>query len=484
MLKFYNTMTRKKEKFEPIGDAVRIYTCGPTVYNYLHIGNYKTYVFEDLLRRYLKYKGYSVFQVMNITDVDDKTIRDSQKQGKSLREFTNFYVQSFFEDIKALNIEKAEVYPRATEHIKEMVKIIEVLLEKKHAYKADDGSIYFDISSFPAYGKLSKLDKENLKIGARVSHDEYEKEEMSDFCLWKAWNPKDGEVYWETKLGKGRPGWHIECSAMSMKYLGESFDIHCGGVDNIFPHHENEIAQSECYSGKRFVKYWLHSEHLIVDGKKMSKSLGNFYTLRDILGKGYTGREIRYALISTHYRQKLNFTFERLKASRESLRRIDDFLHSLKLKKTKADISDLEFKKELLKLDKGFSESLDDDLNISGALGHLFEFIKFSNSYLEKNASISEVDYNETIHLFKKLDSCLGFLEVDKEEEIPSEIKNLVLERWKAKKGKNYQLADEIRDKLQRLGYQVKDLREGTTLQNVKTGANVIIYPEKEINMT
>ena len=273
MLEFYNTMTRKKEQFIPIDkDEIKLYTCGPTVYNFLHIGNYKTYIFEDLLRKYLQFSGFNVKQVMNLTDIDDKTIRDSQKAGKSLTEFTEQYIKSFFEDIEVLGIDKVEYYPKATDHVKEMVTIIKTLLEKKVAYKGTDGSIYFSITAFPEYGKLSGIEMENLISGARVNQDEYEKDQACDFCLWKKWNETDGPVFWETELGKGRPGWHIECSAMSMKYLGDSFDIHCGGVDNIFPHHENEIAQSEAASGKEFVKYWLHSEHLIVENKKMSKS--------------------------------------------------------------------------------------------------------------------------------------------------------------------------------------------------------------------
>ncbi|MBW3023037.1 cysteine--tRNA ligase [Candidatus Woesearchaeota archaeon] len=272
-LKIFNTLTRKKEEFKPVKLPVRMYNCGPTVYYYPHIGNYRAYVFADLIKRYLKYKGFKVKQVMNITDVDDKTIRDSQKEGISLKEFTEKYEKAFYEDLEKLNIDKADVFPKATEHIEEMVAIIKILLDKKIAYKSDDGSIYYDISKFPDYGKLAHIDVSELKAGARVKQDEYEKGQAQDFALWKAWDENDGDGFWETELGKGRPGWHIECSAMSMKSLGASFDIHTGGIDLVFPHHENEIAQSEAATGKKFVNYWVHNEWLLVDGKKMSKSL-------------------------------------------------------------------------------------------------------------------------------------------------------------------------------------------------------------------
>ncbi|RMF88331.1 MAG: cysteine--tRNA ligase, partial [Nitrospinota bacterium] len=317
MLKFYNSLTRRKEEFHPIEPGrVRMYTCGPTVYDYAHIGNFRAYIFEDILRRYLKYKGYQVTQVMNITDVDDKTIRESRRRGMSLKEFTSFYVQAFFEDLETLNIERAEYYPAATEHIDQMVALIKRLIENGHTYEVD-GSIYFRISTFPAYGRLAGLDAVQLQGGAsgRVDADEYGKEDVRDFVLWKAWREEDGDVFWETELGKGRPGWHIECSAMSMHYLGEHFDIHTGGIDNLFPHHENEIAQSEAATKKPFVNYWLHCQHLLVNNAKMSKSLGNFYTLRDLLERGYKPKAIRYALLSTHYRQQHNFTFEGLAAA-------------------------------------------------------------------------------------------------------------------------------------------------------------------------
>src|SRR4030066_1169153 len=323
-LVFFNTLTRKKEEFVPLETGkVRVYTCGPTVYDYPHIGNYRTFLFEELLRRYLKYKGFQVTQVMNLTDIDDKIIIGSQKKGISLDEYTAPYKKIFFEDLNTLNAEASEFYPEATKHIKEMVKIIKKLLGKKHAYEIE-GSIYFKISTFPEYGKLSKMNLEELKVGTRVKADEYEKEQVSDFALWKAWDEKDGDIFWETEIGKGRPGWHIECSAMSMKYLGPHFDIHTGGVDNIFPHHENEIAQSQPATEQKFVNYWLHSAHLLVEGRRMAKSFGNFYTLRDLLKQGWNPSVVRYLLIGTHYRQQLNFTLEGLEASKNGLQRLYD----------------------------------------------------------------------------------------------------------------------------------------------------------------
>ena len=327
---FFNTLTRRKEVFKQINSKeVGMYTCGPTVYDYAHIGNFRAFIFEDLLKRWLKYRGFIVRHVMNLTDVDDKTIKGSKTKGIDLGQYTEFYAKAFFEDVATLNIEPADHYPRATEHIPEMEALIQTLLVKCYAYKGEDKSIYFAINKFLDYGKLSKIQLQQLKTGARVKTDEYAKEEAQDFALWKAYTPEDGDVYWETSLGKGRPGWHIECSAMSMKYLGETFDIHCGGIDNMFPHHENEIAQSEAATGKPFVHYWLHNEHLQVDGKRMAKSLGNYYTLRDLQTKNCDPKAIRFLLLSTHYRQQFNFTFEGLEASKGAIERLINLMHRL-----------------------------------------------------------------------------------------------------------------------------------------------------------
>src|SRR3990167_5556261 len=333
-LKLYNTETRKKEEIVPSdNDKIRIYTCGPTIYDYAHIGNFRTYIFEDLLRRTLEFFDFEVLQVMNITDIDDKTIKGALKKHQSLIEYTEPYRQAFFEDITSLNVEKAEYYPKATQYTAQMIEIIKNLIAKNYAYKGSDGSIYFSIEKFKKYGRLSHLDLASLKQNAqnRINSDEYEKENASDFVLWKSYDEKrDGNIFWESPFGKGRPGWHIECSAMAIKLLGPTIDIHCGGVDNVFPHHENEIAQSESFTGKVFVRHWVHVEHLLVDHKKMSKSLGNFFTLRDLLKKGYSGREVRYLLLSTHYRTQLNFTFAGLDAARASLQRIGDFINRLR----------------------------------------------------------------------------------------------------------------------------------------------------------
>ena len=371
-LRVFNTLTRKKEDFVPLKPPrVGLYSCGPTVYDYPHIGNYRAYVFCDLLKRYLKYRGFQVEHVMNITDVDDKTIRDSQKQKISLKEFTQKYENAFFEDLETLNILPADVFSRATEHIKEMIALIQKLIDKGFAYKSDDG-IYYSIRKFKDYGRLARINVDELEAGAsgRVKADEYSKESANDFALWKFRTPEDGDVFWEAPFGRGRPGWHIECSAMSMKYLGEQFDIHTGGTDLIFPHHQNEIAQSEAATGKRFVKYWLHNEWLLVDGKKMSKSLGNFYTLRDVLAKGYDPISVRYHMLGTHYRQQLNFTFAGLDAAKQSLNRIQDCYD--KLLTASAPRHNPAVHKRIEQLKKEFTEAMDNDLDTPPALAALF----------------------------------------------------------------------------------------------------------------
>jgi cysteinyl-tRNA synthetase len=456
----FNTLTRQKETFHPLeAGKVKIYTCGPTVYDYAHIGNFRAFLFEDLFKRWLQYRGYKVLHVMNLTDVDDKTIKGSQKQGIPLRQFTDFYVQAFFEDIKALNVEPADVYPRATDHIPEMVTIIKTLLAKGVAYRGEDGSIYFSVYKFPSYGQLSHLKVDELKAGARVCQDEYCKEEAQDFALWKAWTPEDGDVYWETELGKGRPGWHIECSAMSMKYLGETFDIHCGGVDNMFPHHENEIAQSEAATGKKFVDIWMHNEHLQVEGKKMSKRLGNFYTLRDLLAKGYDPIVIRYLLMSTHYRQQFNFTFEGLEAAKGAVERLRNFVRRLH----EADGKDSGGKVAALtqKLDSCFGGAMDDDLNVSIALSSLFDFVREINSLLDAGM-VSKAEAADVGGKMMQLDDVLGVIgKVEAAEALPSDIDALVQRREAARKAKNWKEADEIRAQLKAMGIVLEDTAQG-----------------------
>jgi cysteinyl-tRNA synthetase len=457
---FFNTLTRKKEAFVPLEEGkVKIYTCGPTVYDYAHIGNFRAFLFEDLLKRWLIQRGFKVTHVMNLTDIDDKTIKGSQKQGVPLRQFTDFYVKAFFEDIKALNIQPADVYPKATDHIPEMVALIKTLMTKGFAYKGDDGSIYFSVCKFPDYGKMSKIKVDDLKVGARVSQDEYAKEEAQDFALWKAWTPEDGDVFWETELGKGRPGWHIECSAMSMKYLGETFDIHCGGVDNMFPHHENETAQSEAATGKKFVNYWMHNEHLQVEGKKMSKSSGNFYTLRDLLAKGYDPIVIRYLLMSTHYRQQFNFTFEGLEASKAAVDRLRNFvrrLHEVEGTTATGKVATLSDK-----LEACFGGSMDDDLNIGIALSSLFDFVREINSLLDANL-VSKTEAADVGGLMMRIDEVLGVIgRVEVEEALSADIDALVQKREVARKAKNWKEADAIRAQLKAMGIVLEDTAQG-----------------------
>jgi len=460
-IKFFNTLTRKKEVFEPlIDEEVKMYTCGPTVYDYAHIGNFRAFLFEDLLKRWLKQRGFKVTHVMNLTDIDDKTIKGSQMQRIPLRQFTNFYVQAFFEDIKALNIEPADVYPRATDLIPEMVAIIKTLMDKNFAYRGEDNSIYYAICKFPDYGKLSKIKTAELKAGARVSQDEYAKEEAQDFALWKAWTQEDGDVFWETELGKGRPGWHIECSAMSMKYLGETFDIHCGGVDNMFPHHENEIAQSEAATGKKFVNYWMHNEHLLVEGKKMAKRLGNFYTLRDLLAKCYDPITIRYLLLSTHYRQQFNFTFEGLESSKGAVDRLRNFVRRLhgvdRGKESDGKVAIL-----IDKLEACFGGSMDNDLDIGNALAALFDFVRETNNLLDSN-TISNAEASKVVDIMFAIDEVLGVIgKVEAEEDLPADIDMLVQKREQARKAKNWKEADEIRVQLKAMGIVLEDTAQG-----------------------
>ncbi|NGX33779.1 MAG: Cysteine--tRNA ligase [Candidatus Anoxychlamydiales bacterium] len=465
-LNLYNTQTRRKEKIIPKdGKTIRIYTCGPTIYDYAHIGNYRTYVFEDLLRRVLKYFGFSITQVMNITDIDDKTIKGAIEKNVTLHEFTEPYRQAFFEDLLKLNIEKAEFYPKATHYIGNMIDIIVKLVDKKTAYKGSDGSIYFSIDKFKDYGKLSHLDLKSLKTGAssRVSSDEYEKENISDFVLWKAYDKKrDGDIFWNSPFGKGRPGWHIECSAMALKLLGSNIDIHCGGVDNIFPHHENEIAQSESFTNERFALHWAHSEHLIVDGKKMSKSLGNFYTLRDLMAMDYSGRDIRYMLLNSHYRTQLNFTFEGLKAAKASIQRILDFVLRLKSVKeeNEYDLVSATLQKEKTR----FIEALSDDLNISLALSSIFDLIREINHLID-DKKISKKEALKTLKFLKEINCVLGFIFIDEKEEIPKPVQEALEKRLDARKNKNFALADELRDFIFDHGYIIEDIPDGARLK-------------------
>lgn len=465
-LTFFNTMNRQKEEFKPLKSKVGLYTCGPTVYNYAHIGNFRAYMFEDFLRRVIQYYGYEVEQVMNLTDVDDKTIKGSQQAKLPLNDYTAKYKKAFFEDLEVLRIEKAEHYPAATAHIAEMIDIIQVLLDKGIAYQAEDNSIYFSISKFPNYGKLAKIDMENQRAGVRINADEYEKDSVADFALWKAWEEKDGDVIWDSPWGKGRPGWHIECSAMSMKYLGKTFDIHTGGIDNMFPHHEDEIAQSESANGCKFVNYWLHCAHLIVNGEKMSKSANNFFTLRDLLDKGYNDRELRFVLLSTHYRKKLNFTFDGLDQARKSLSRFKDFFKRLnEISATCADETIID--SIISDAMKNFKDAIGDDLNISEGLAAAFNLQNDVNKLIEKN-EISNKGANKVLDAYKKFDKVFDFFDVDNsDDEIPPNILELVEARQDARAKKDFAMSDKIRDNLQGQGWLIEDSPKGPRLKKI-----------------
>ena len=434
-----------------------MYTCGPTAYDYAHLGNFRAYIFEDILRRFLEYKGYKITQVMNITDIDDKTIAGAKREGIKLAEFTKRYITAFFEDLKTLNIEPAEYYPRATEHIDDMVGLIKKILNKGFAYQAND-SIYFRIQSFKNYGRLSRMNLGMIKPGTRVDRDEYDKRNIRDFVLWKS--RKEGEPFWKTELGPGRPGWHIECSAMSVKYLGQPFDIHTGGEDNIFPHHENEIAQSEAASGKKFVNFWLHCKFLLVNGEKMAKSKGNFFTLRDILNKGHSPRAIRYLLASTHYGTPLNFTFEGLKAAQKTVDRLIDFLARLREYQPAAKIKkNKELSRKITGAKKNFEQAMDNDLNISEALSYIFNLMKEVNISLDKKV-LDRQSLTEVIELFEKVDSILGVLK-ERPLELNAQIKDLINKREQARKKGDFRLADQIRNRIFSLGIIVEDTPEG-----------------------
>lgn len=449
-MKFFNTLTREKEEFSPINKSeIRMYTCGPTVYNYPHIGNYRAYIFADTLKRTLIYEGYTVKHIMNLTDVDDKTIRDSQKENKTLKEFTEFYAEQFLKDIKSFNIISPKKFTKATDYIGEMVEIIKKLLKNKLAYKSEDGSIYFDIRKFKDYGKLSHLalDKQKENASGRIATDEYDKENVQDFALWKAWDEKDGNVFWDTELGKGRPGWHIECSAMSISNLGEQIDIHTGGVDNIFPHHENEIAQSEGATGKPFVKYWMHNEWVLVDKKKMAKTDRNFYTLRDLSDKGIDPLAYRFWLLMAHYRTRVNFVWEALEGAEIALKRLYSLYVSLG-----EDIGKIHKESQHI-----FKEFIKDDLDTPRALTVLWDVLK--------DEKISNADKKATVLDFDKVLG-LGFENL-KEEKIPEKVAKLVTEREQARQNKDFKKSDELRKKINSLGYEVKDTPEGQKVSRI-----------------
>ncbi len=467
-MQVYNTLTRKLEFFQPLEKGhVRMYCCGPTVYNYVHVGNLRAFTFYDIVKRTFQHNGFKVTFIMNITNVDDKTIRDSQNVKMPLKEFTEKYTKLFFEDIDALNIERATAYPKATDFIPEMVNLIKRLQNVGLAYKGTDGSTYYKVSAFPGYGKLSHIDINQLKAGAsgRVNLDEYSKEQASDFALWKAWSPEDGDVFWETELGKGRPGWHIECSVMSMKYLGETFDVHCGGIDLIFPHHENEIAQSEGATGKNYVNYWMHNAHVLVNGQKMSKSFGNFWTLKDVLGKGVKPEAVRYLFISAHYREQLNLTEQSFEAAQNSVNRIFEFMRNLELVKNEYNNPDV--KQVIENAKHKFDLSLENDFNTPQAISAVFEFIKSINIMMGENSlgvdNAREV--KKTMYYFDEVLGLLKFMEQKQQKTLSiskEEIESLIAERNQARKEKNFTKSDEIRNKLKEKGILLDDTKDGT----------------------
>jgi cysteinyl-tRNA synthetase len=470
-IRLHNTLTNDLQPLQPLHPGeVRMYTCGPTVYASAHIGNFRTFMFQDVLRRFLRSQGLRVMQVMNVTDVDDRIIQSAAAAGVSIREFTDTYIQAFLEDIDALHIQMPEELVRATDHIEDMVALIEKLQEKGLTYRSE-GSIYYRIAKFPAYGKLSKIDVAGMQAGARVDVDQYEKESARDFALWKA--PKPGEHFWETRIGPGRPGWHIECSAMAMKYLGDTLDIHTGGVDLAFPHHENEIAQSEAATGKQFVRTWLHAEHLIIEGQKMSKSLGNFYTLRDLFARGHKPSTIRFLLLSVPYRRQLNFTEDGLVQARNSIERLRNFVTRLKTAQFPAG-QNPENEKRIAQAEADFDAGLADDINTAVALAAVFDLVRDINTSMDRGDFLQQ-DAPRSLAAMEEFDAVLALIEDDDDAKLAklgfkpqtsrmpgAEVDALIAERLAAKKSRNFKRADEIRQKLADSGILLEDAKDGS----------------------
>ena len=469
-LRLYNTLSNKVEEFSPsVDNTVRMYACGLTVYDYGHIGNFRTFVTVDILRRFLRQSGFKLQHVMNITDVDDKIIRNAAREQKSVGEYTKKYEEAFIEDMRTLSLEQPERVVRATEHIEEMAQFIRALEQKGFAYRTEDGSYYFSIAKFPQYGKLSKKDFGGMEIGARVDVDEYEKDNARDFALWKA--PKEGEAFWETSIGKGRPGWHIECSVMSMKYLGESFDLHAGGEDLVFPHHENEIAQSEALTGRQFVRFWMHVRFLLVEGEKMSKSVGNFFTLRDLLLKGHKPSSIRFLLASVPYRKQLNFTFDGLKQAAHSVERLRNFKSRVKMAQfapgRNQAIHDLAEQAK-----QQMCAGLEDDLNTAQALAAVFDLVRDANAAADRD-ELRQEDKAPLLETLRQFDEIFAVLKDDDAEKmqrfagpsstmLPDEdVERLIAERTTAKKARDFARADAIRQQLADAGIVVEDTKDG-----------------------
>jgi cysteinyl-tRNA synthetase len=468
---FQNTLTGRKEPFVPLHPGeVRMYTCGPTVYDFAHIGNFRTFVFQDVLRRFLRIRGYRVRQVMNLTDVDDRIIQNAAAAGIGIREYTDRYIQAFLEDMRVLNLEMPETIARATDHIDDMVRLVEALLERGCAYHSDD-SIYYRIARFPRYGQLSKVNFSGIQAGARVDVDRYEKDDARDFALWKSHKP--GEHFWESRIGPGRPGWHIECSAMAMKYLGPTLDIHTGGVDLVFPHHENEIAQSEAATGQQFVRYWLHAEHLFVNGEKMSKSVGNFYTLRDLFARGHRPSAIRFLLSSVPYRRQLNFTFDGLQQASSSVERLRNFVYRLRSERL-PESTDTPFAGRIAEADRQFEAGLEDDLNTAQALAAVFDLVRDVNTAIDRG-QFSAADAPAALGVLDRFDEIFAVLADDDARKMrelgyavasadlgDEEIEARVAERQEARRQRDFQTADRIRRELDEHGIILEDLKDGT----------------------
>ncbi|BCU76988.1 cysteine--tRNA ligase [Luteolibacter sp. LG18] len=462
-MRLFDTLSRSERELQPLdGSTFRFYCCGPTVYGPAHIGNFRTFVLQDVFRRTLETSGVRTFHVRNITDVDDKTIRDSQKAGKSLTEFTAFWTEKFHTDCEKLACQPPHVEPGAVEHLPQQIAMIQTLVDKGHAYASEDGSVYFNIASYPAYGKLSRLDQRELEIGktqnSRSSSDEYEKESLSDFVLWKARKPEDGENFWDSPWGQGRPGWHLECSAMIAEYLGDTFDLHSGGVDLVFPHHENEIAQSQCACGGHFAEHWFHTTHLLVDGGKMSKSLGNLYTLDDLEAKGFTAMEVRYVLIGAHYRKPLNFTLDSLHGAKEALAKLAKGARALAAKApAEARFDSVDFGPFQAAWD-----SLANDLNTPGALGGLFTGLREAAALEGEAAAKALAGFNRVLRALG-----LTLPEEEAAAEVPEDIRSLAEERWQARLSKDWAKSDELRAKLTDLGWAVKDAKDSYEISPV-----------------
>ena len=458
-LRLFNSLSKKKERFKPLNsDVVGMYTCGPTVYDYAHLGNFRTFMFEDLLKRWLLHLGFSVNHIMNITDIDDKTIKKAQDHGVKLETITDYYTSQFMSDLEWLKIIPADSFPRATKHIDEIISLIQVLLEKNHAYVEEDGSVYFKISSYREYGRLAGLNMKDQKDKSKVSSDEYEKDFASDFALWKGWKDEDGGIKWNAPWGKGRPGWHIECSAMSTSALGDHFDIHCGGVDNLFPHHENEIAQSVCATGKSFVNYWLHSEHLLFDNEKMSKTSGNYYKIQELKKKGFTPESIRYLLLSGHYRTKISFTMGKKHESDKIIEKVSNFYTMLN-----ENINNSKPTSTLPGAYLMFRDAMNDDLNTPQALGIFFKWMKLFSAK-QKNKSIKPADISSALNFFNVFDSIFGFT-INTVTEIPESVRELLTARSLARSNKNWVLSDDIRKQIKDEGWIVLDTKNGQKLK-------------------